>query len=90
MDALSVLDNFYPKLIHNAIANILDMILEYWYIFTPYALSQLEAQIFIKIGTTWRSYDGLSHTVVSAHLGPGPELFNGYTFLRPETPLISS
>ena len=46
-EVLSVLENDFPKWIHNIIVNIYDVALKDKTMFTPYSLVQIKPQIFL-------------------------------------------
>ena len=79
MDALSILGNAYPEGLHSIIVDVIDVVLKYVPVLPPHAIYQLKLQLFLKVGATFRSADGISHRVTPVHLGPSPELFHGHT-----------
>ena len=78
-DDLRVLENAYPKGLKDSIVDLLDMILKYGLVFFPHNLSQLETQLLLKVGATFRYADRVSCPVASVHIGPSLELFHGNT-----------
>ena len=66
------------------------MVLEVAPMFFPHDISQLEPQLLLKLGTTLRSSEQISHSVDSVHLGPIPELFHGHILRRYHITLVYS
>ena len=58
-DALIILENAHPEVLHNIIVHIFNMVLKYGPVITPHALYKLKPQLIIKLGATIRSADGL-------------------------------
>ena len=67
-DVLSELDNSEYERLHNIVVGVFGVVLECWTMFTPYALSETEAQILIKVGSLLRSTDRVSQSVYSSNL----------------------
>ena len=49
--AFSVLENDYPKCIHNISIYVFDMVLKDGPIFTPHDITQFKPQLFLEVGT---------------------------------------
>ena len=69
---ISVLENVYPGVLCNIIVDIFDVVLKYLPVLIPYDISQLKQKLFIKVGATFRSTDGVTIHVAPAYLGPSP------------------
>ena len=71
-DALSILDNEYPKGIHNIIVHIIDMVLKYGTMIFPHDIAQLKPQLLLKVLDTIISDGGLLFFVTPVYLNPSP------------------
>ena len=56
----------------------------------PHALSQLEPQLFLKVGAIFFSTDRISVRVAHVYLIPSPELLHSQNLIRPEVPCAPS
>ena len=82
------MDNSYPEGLQNTIVDIFDMVLKDGPVLPPHALSQLEPQLFLKIGAKLCSTNGVPVCAVPVYLIPSTELFHGNTISRLEGPRV--
>ena len=87
-DALIILENAYPGGLKNIILDVLVMVVKYLMVLPPHDISQLKPQLFIKVGATLLSADGVSCRFVPVYLGPSPEMFHGHTICQSKSTRI--
>ena len=69
-DALIILENAHPEVLHNIIVHIFNMVLKYGPVIPLHHLAQLKPKLFLGFGVALRSRDCIDIILQTSCLGP--------------------